>query len=149
MACPMYREGVTLVRNVPSRTKKATLQEIGPVPAETQNNSIGGPRMRRGQGTATGWGRDAALENSIPKRELVSKYSGLTMRVLQVNLNRSRAAHDLLKYVVGRLEIDLCVLSEPNIGIAVSKRADGWSSDDTGDTAIWWTRRDRHIATSG
>lgn len=71
------------------------------------------------------------------------------MRILQVNLNRCRAAHDLLEDTVGRLEVDLCLLSEPNIAIAADKRASGWISDDAGNTAIWWTGRDRRTCTSG
>jgi hypothetical protein len=66
------------------------------------------------------------------------------LKVLQVNLNRCRAAHDVLEQTVQERGIGLCLLSEPNEQITRRKRT--WVKDDDCDTAIWWTGLDRETA---
>ena len=57
------------------------------------------------------------------------------IKVLQINLNRCRAAHALLERTSGERRIDVCLLSEPNKAIARGKP--GWITDAEGDTAIY------------
>lgn len=83
------------------------------------------------------------------EKELGLEQSLSTMRTFQINLNRCKAAHDLLEDTVGRMEVDPCLFSEPNIGIAASRRASGWVSDDPENTTAWWTGRNKRAVTSG
>lgn len=72
------------------------------------------------------------------------------MKILQINLNRCRNAHDLLEETVNRRGIGICLLSEPNKAIITRKKS-GWRSDKERDTAVWWTGHstDRGVRASG
>lgn len=69
----------------------------------------------------------------------------MMLKILQINLNRSGAAHDAMEDKVKRERIDLCIISEANQKIArrKSRRDDGWLSEENGDTAIWWTGQNK------
>lgn len=56
------------------------------------------------------------------------------MRLLQINLNRCREAHDLLESTCGQQEIDICLVTEPNKARVTGVR---WKIDDEKDAAIW------------
>lgn len=53
----------------------------------------------------------------------------------------------MLSEAAQRLDIDLCLLSEPNKAIA--RRSNDWRTDDEADTATWWTGRNRVLAVRG
>lgn len=55
------------------------------------------------------------------------------MKVLQINLNRCRGAHDLLEVSTIQKEVDICLLSEPNKAIADKRK---WHADERTDAAI-------------
>lgn len=55
------------------------------------------------------------------------------MKLIQVNLNRCRAAHDLLDQVIVEEEADVVVVSEPNVTIAERR---GWYVDTNSDAAV-------------
>lgn len=61
------------------------------------------------------------------------------LEILQVNLNKSRTAHDLLEETARDLQIDLCLLSEPNIARTRRKNSTGWIADEKADVLLWWT----------
>ena len=56
------------------------------------------------------------------------------LRLLQINLNRCRGAHDLMDRNAGQQEVDLCLVSEPN---KAATGATNWYTDDEKDVAIW------------
>ena len=56
------------------------------------------------------------------------------LKVLQVNLNRCRVAHDLLEVTVAEWKIDICIISEPNRDLAAKEN---WLVDENVDVAIW------------
>lgn len=56
------------------------------------------------------------------------------MKILQINLNRSRSAHDLALVTAKELNTDILIISEPNRKAINEKR--GWISDDETDAAI-------------
>lgn len=55
------------------------------------------------------------------------------MKLLQLNTNRSRAAHDVLDATAQQRRVDLLVVSEPNNTI---RRRPGWRCDLNGDAGI-------------
>ena len=61
------------------------------------------------------------------------------LKILQINLNRCKAAQDDLEERVKRESVDLCILSEVNRKILERKMKQdkGWIGDSTGDSAIW------------
>lgn len=54
--------------------------------------------------------------------------------ILQINLNRCRAAHDLLYAAAATYESDICVISEPN---QILMGRTNWLKDRGGDTALF------------
>lgn len=68
------------------------------------------------------------------------------VKILQVNLNRCRAAHDLLDATVTTKHIDICVVSEPNH--AIIKRG-GWVSEEEEGAAIKIVNRNIGIQAQG
>lgn len=61
----------------------------------------------------------------------------MNFKATQINLNRSKHAHDMLTEFTTRKNIDICLISEPNIRIA--KNNAFFYTDNRNDTAIWWT----------
>ena len=59
----------------------------------------------------------------------------MMIRVLQTNLGRSRAAHDLTDATAARKNIELLVVAEPNKNI-VRKQNNNWLSHRNSDVAI-------------
>ena len=57
------------------------------------------------------------------------------IKVLQINLDRCRAAHALLEQTIKELEIDIVLMSEPNKAIATNKKL-SWFLDDRIDAAV-------------
>lgn len=70
------------------------------------------------------------------------------VKILQINLNRSRTAHDLLEETARYLQVDLCVLSEPNVSITRRKKLTGWTVDNKVDAALWWTDHNTTLSTT-
>jgi hypothetical protein len=68
------------------------------------------------------------------------------LRVLQINLNRCRAAHDVLEATVASHRVDICIVSEPNIALAKARQ---WLIDETNGTAIWVSSGRVRMKTSG
>lgn len=58
------------------------------------------------------------------------------MHIIQINMNRCRIAHDLLKATIKKYDTDIGIISEPNKQIA---KNNGWYTDDGGDSAIIFT----------
>ena len=56
------------------------------------------------------------------------------LRIIQINLNRTKVAHDLLEVTAAQWKADICLVSEPNL--AKAKEA-GWALDIRQDAAIW------------
>jgi Reverse transcriptase (RNA-dependent DNA polymerase)/Endonuclease-reverse transcriptase len=54
--------------------------------------------------------------------------------LLQVNLHRSREAHDLMESTTVSLNVGVCLMTEPNRAKVVGSQ---WQSDESKDTAIW------------
>lgn len=54
-------------------------------------------------------------------------------KILQVNLGRARAAHDLMWATAVKEGIDVVVISEPNKRICAQR---GWITDMNGDMAV-------------
>ena len=59
------------------------------------------------------------------------------MKLLQCNINRCRAAHDLVETVLSAGGYGACLVSEPNRARAESA---GWLIDGRGDAAVWVSR---------
>jgi len=55
------------------------------------------------------------------------------MQLIQLNLNRCRAAQDLLKQMVRELGSEVAILSEPYR----VERSNDWVTDRTGKAALW------------
>lgn len=53
--------------------------------------------------------------------------------MLQINIDRGKAAHDLLLATASSMSADLVMLSEPNRKLA---KAAGWECDARGDAAL-------------
>lgn len=68
------------------------------------------------------------------------------MKIIQVNLNRSRNAHDLLDATAYAAKADLLLVSEPNRGVAA--RGD-WLSDVARDAAIRVISKETKVVRSG
>lgn len=64
----------------------------------------------------------------------------MTLKIFQVNLRRSRAAHDMAWATATQNQVDLVVASEPNVAIV---RKAGWVVDLRNDVAIY--RRNKGI----
>ena len=58
------------------------------------------------------------------------------MKILQINADRSRGAHDIAFATAAELRIDIIVASEPNRAIIKNKK---WLTDERGDVAIYCT----------
>ena len=58
------------------------------------------------------------------------------MKILQINADRSRGAHDIAFATVAELKIDIIVASEPNRAIIKNIK---WLTDERGDVAIYCT----------
>lgn len=56
------------------------------------------------------------------------------LSILQVNLNKCVAAHDLLEQTASAMGVDVCLVSEPNKAVAGARR---WLVDERGDAAVW------------
>lgn len=56
------------------------------------------------------------------------------MKVLQINTNRSRPAHDIAVATATELEAGIVIISEPNLAVLRDKK--DWVTDDNIDTAI-------------
>lgn len=63
------------------------------------------------------------------------------IKILQINLNRSKEAHDMLTDIASRKRIDICLMSEPNK--RTTQHNDKYHADIRTDTAIWWTGNNR------
>lgn len=50
--------------------------------------------------------------------ENAKTYVGLIMRILQINTNRSRQAHDIALATAMKLNVDIIIMSEPNVAAA-------------------------------
>lgn len=61
------------------------------------------------------------------------KQPKMTIKILPFNADRVRAAHDLLAMMTKKLQIDICILAEPNKKIA---KAAGWETDSRGDATL-------------
>lgn len=66
--------------------------------------------------------------------------------ILQINLNRCTAAHDLLEQTACSLGVDVCLVSEPNRALAGSR---GWLVDGRCDAAIWVANKAIRVAAFG
>lgn len=79
--------------------------------------------------------------------------SVIMIKVLQVNLNRCRSAHAAMNRRVDQEAIDVCIVSEANMKISEAKReaGQGWVTEDTADSVIWWTGNnpDQTVVNSG
>lgn len=64
------------------------------------------------------------------------------MKIIQVNLNRCRRAHDLLYNVSLELGLDLCLVSEPNLELSQD-----WGGNE--DAKIWRTTKNTYAAETG
>lgn len=56
------------------------------------------------------------------------------VRVLQINLNRSRDAHDLMHITASKLKVDICLVSEQNVNKCTGKC---WFEDENKDASIY------------
>lgn len=56
------------------------------------------------------------------------------INLLQVNLHRSREAHDLLENTLADLDIGVCLTTEPNWAKVGGTQ---WQTDSTKDSAVW------------
>ena len=65
----------------------------------------------------------------------------MSIKVLQINLNRCKGAHDELTEKVKRNSVELCIISEanPRISSENSRKDEGWIADKEGDAVLWWT----------
>src|SRR5438045_3678178 len=63
-----------------------------------------------------------------------------SLKCLQINLNRSRAAHDLLESSIVDRGVDVVLASEPNARRVSGSSAAEWIVDERGDAGMW-TRR--------
>lgn len=61
-----------------------------------------------------------------------------SLKILQTNLGRSRAAHDMAEETAARNDVDIIVVSEPNR--RVLKKA-GWLKDKRGDVGVYFRNR--------
>ncbi|KAG5880287.1 hypothetical protein JTB14_020033 [Gonioctena quinquepunctata] len=61
-----------------------------------------------------------------------SSYNATGLKIIQANLNRSRAAHDLASAIVAEKNVDLLIVSEPNKKLIESQ---AWLKDERGDVA--------------
>lgn len=64
------------------------------------------------------------------------------MKILQINLNRCRVAHDLLYHTAKEKEIDLCLVSEPNENITKE-----WGGHR--DAKVWIVSGDLYVGRAG
>ena len=71
----------------------------------------------------------------------------MKIKVLQINLNRCRTAHDAMEERVRREKFDLCIISEANPMLSKrnTERDEGWMSDTDADSAVWWTGSNRAL----
>lgn len=67
------------------------------------------------------------------------------MKTMQINLNRSRAAHDLLKQIAVDMEIDIVLVAEPNIKMTIKEQ---WYSSIGHDAAIKVLNKDFKVTNS-
>ena len=56
-----------------------------------------------------------------------------TLKIVQINLNRSRLAQDMMVQNVSVLNADVVIISEP------FRQSDGWYNDVSGDSSVWVT----------
>ncbi|XP_072375467.1 uncharacterized protein [Diabrotica undecimpunctata] len=63
-------------------------------------------------------------------------------RFLQTNLGRARLAHDLALETATRRNIDVLIVSEPNLRVVREK---GWHADEAGDVAVYIRNRKLRI----
>ncbi|XP_072400594.1 uncharacterized protein [Diabrotica undecimpunctata] len=63
-------------------------------------------------------------------------------RFLQTNLGRARLAHDLALEAATRRNIDVLIVSEPNLRVVREK---GWHADEAGDVAVYIRNRKLRI----
>ncbi|KAG5894617.1 hypothetical protein JTB14_026148 [Gonioctena quinquepunctata] len=61
-----------------------------------------------------------------------SSYNATGLKIIQANLNRSRAAHDLAFAIAAEKNVDLLIVSEPNKKLIESQ---AWLKDKRGDVA--------------
>lgn len=71
----------------------------------------------------------------------------MTVKLIQINLNRSARALDMLTSTVNKKNIDICLISEPNIKWLRNNST--IHTDRRQDTAIWWTGRNNTHAIRG
>lgn len=69
------------------------------------------------------------------------------MKIIQINLNRAKAAHDILEDRVRRDDIDICIINEANPKISERKKNkdEGWITDEVADTTIWIVNKEIRI----
>ena len=66
----------------------------------------------------------------------------MPIKLIQINLNRSRLAQDIMTHNVSVLGADVVVISEPYRQLA------GWFNDATGDASVWVTGFNKRYPTS-
>ncbi|KAL3287466.1 hypothetical protein HHI36_001937, partial [Cryptolaemus montrouzieri] len=66
---------------------------------------------------------------TIMKQQIISTY-----KILQINVEQSKAAHDLLEAAAAKEGITIILISEPDVNI--TKQNDKWKTDIKIDTAI-------------
>lgn len=67
----------------------------------------------------------------------------MAIRIIQINLNRSTIAHDMLTEIAARKQADICLISEPNT--QRTRNDSRIYTDKRTDTAIWWTGNNRNM----
>lgn len=69
-----------------------------------------------------------------PRRQQEAFLALQNIKILQANLNRSRAAHDIAHMAALREGVDIIVASEPNQGLC---KKYGWLTDQNVDVAVY------------
>ena len=70
------------------------------------------------------------------------------MKIIQINTNRSWAAHDLLEQTAVEEKADIVLISEPNINL-ITKRPDVWYTSEDKSAAIKITNRNLKCTGTG
>lgn len=71
----------------------------------------------------------------------------IVIKVLQLHMHTANAAHSTLEQRVKDEDVHICILSEVNKNKSTNKakHEQGWIAEESGDTAIWWTGRNRQV----
>jgi hypothetical protein len=65
---------------------------------------------------------------------------------MQVNLNRSRAAHELFKQTATEMNVDILLVAEPNINLIEKEQ---WQTSRAQDAAIKVTNKNVKVTNAG